>query len=45
MEDDINKLKSFEIAKLLNKRQVKKKKGQAFEYLVHWKGYGPKWDK
>lgn len=39
---DTDILKSFEIEKLLNKRQVKKEKDQAIEYLVRYKGYGPK---
>lgn len=42
VKGDINKLKSFEIEKLLNKCQVKKGKSQAVEYLVRWKGYNPK---
>lgn len=42
MEGDTDKLKSFEMKKLLNKYQVKKKKGQAIEYLVCWKKYGSK---
>lgn len=42
VEGNTNKLKSFEIERLLNKCQVKKEKDQAIEYLVHWKRYGPK---
>lgn len=34
VDGDTNNWKSFEIEKLLNKRQVKKGKGQAVEYLV-----------
>ena len=45
VKGDTNKIKSFEIEKLLNKRQVKKGKGQAIEYLVRWKGYGSEWDR
>lgn len=35
VKDDTNKLKSFEIERLLNKRQVKKGKGHAIENLVY----------
>ena len=45
VEGDTDKIKSFEIERLLNKRQVKKGKGRAVEYLVRWKGYGPEWDR
>ena len=45
VEGNTDKVKSFEIERLLNKRQIKKGKGQAIEYLVHWKGYGLKWDR
>lgn len=45
VEGNTNRLKSFKIEKLLNKRQVKKEKGQAVEYLVRSKGYGPEWDR
>ena len=45
IESDTDKVKSFEVEKLLNKRQVRKEKGQAVEYLVRWKGYGPEWDR
>ena len=45
VKGDTDKLKSFKIERLLNKRQVKKAKGRAIEYLVRWKGYGPKWDR
>ena len=34
VEEDTDKVKNFEVEKLLNKRQVKKGKGQAVEYLV-----------
>ena len=34
VEGDTDKLKSFEVEKLLNKQQVKKGRGQATEYLV-----------
>lgn len=34
VKGDTNKLKSFEIERVLNKRQVRKGKGQAVEYLV-----------
>lgn len=34
VEDDTDAVKSFEIDRLLNKRTVKKGKGQAIEYLV-----------
>lgn len=44
VEGDTNRVKSFEIEKLLNKYQVKKGKGRAIEYLVCWKSYGPEWD-
>ena len=42
IEGDTDSLKSFEIEKLLNKRQVRKGKSRAVEYLVCWKGYGLK---
>lgn len=45
VKGDTDKMKSFEIEKLLNKRQIKKRKGQAIKYLVRWKGYGPEWDR
>ena len=45
VKGDTDKIKSFEIERLLNKRQVKKGKGQAIKYLVRWKGYGPEWDR
>ena len=45
VEGDTDRLKSFEIERLLHKRQVRKDKGRAVEYLVRWKGYGPKWDR
>lgn len=45
VEGNTDKLKSFEIERLLNKYQVKKKRGQAIEYLVCWKRYGLKWDR
>ena len=45
VDGNINNWKSFEIERLLNKRQVKKGKGQALEYLVRSKGYGPEWDR
>lgn len=35
VKDDTNKLKSFELERLLNKRQVKKGKGHAIETLVY----------
>lgn len=34
VEGDTDKVKSFEIERLLNKRQIRKGKGQAIEYLV-----------
>lgn len=34
LKGDINKLKSFEIEKFLNKYWVKKRKGQTIEYFV-----------
>lgn len=45
MKSNTDELKNFEIEKLFNKRQVKKKKDQAIKYLVCWKRYGPKWDR
>lgn len=42
VKGNTDRLKSFEIERLLNKRQVKKGKGWAIEYLVRWKGYDPK---
>ncbi len=45
VEGDTDNMKSFEIERLLNKRQIKKGKGRAIEYLVCWKGYGPEWDR
>ena len=41
IEGDTDKVKSFEVERLLNKQQVKKRKGQAVEYLVRLKGYDP----
>lgn len=40
-----DKMKSFEIERIFNKRQIKKEKGRAIEYLVCWKRYNPEWDK
>ena len=34
VEADTDKVKSFEIERLLNKRQIRKEKGRAIEYLV-----------
>ncbi len=34
VEGDTDKVKSFEIERLLNKRQIKKGKGRAIKYLV-----------
>lgn len=45
VEGNTDKLKSFEIEKLLNKRQFKKGKGHTIEYLVRWKGYSPEWNR
>ena len=45
IEGNTDKVKSFEVEKLLNKQQVRKGKGRAVKYLVRWKGYGPKWDR
>lgn len=45
VEDITDKLKSFEIKRLFNKRQVKKGKSHAIEYLIRWKRYGPEWDR
>ena len=45
VEGNTNKVKSFEVEKLLNKWQVRKGKGRAVKYLVRWKGYGSKWDR
>lgn len=45
VKGNTDKVKSYEIEKLLNKCQVKKSKGQAIEYFVRWKGYGPEWDR
>lgn len=46
VDSNTNNWKSFEIEKFLNKkRQVKKGRGRALEYLVRWKSYSPKWDR
>lgn len=45
VEGDTDRLKSFEVERLLNKRRVKRGRGHAVEYLVRWKGYGPEWDR
>ena len=45
VEGNTDKVKSFEIERRLNKRQIKKGKGRAIEYLVRWKKYSPKWDR
>lgn len=38
----MDKLKSFEIERLLNKYIIKKSKGQTIKYLICWIGYSPK---
>lgn len=45
VESNTNKAKSFEIERLLNKRQINKRKGKAIECLVRWKRYYLKWDR
>ncbi len=45
VKGNTDRLKNFEIERLLNKRQVKKGKSWAIEYLVRWKDYDPKWDR
>ena len=35
----------FEIKRILNKRIIKKGYGEATEYFVRWKGYGPEYDR
>ena len=45
VEGNTDKVKSFEVERLLNKRQVRKGKSRAVEYLVRWKSYGPEWDR
>lgn len=41
VEGNIDHHKSFKIERLLNKRTVRKCKGLAIEYFVHWTGYRP----
>ena len=41
VKGNTNKVKSFEIERLLNKCQVKKGKNRVIEYLVCWKRYSP----
>jgi hypothetical protein len=41
MEGDIDKVKSFEIEKLIHKRITARR---GIEYLVRWKGWGPQYD-
>lgn len=43
--NDMNFFQSFKIDHLLNKRTIKKGKGQAIEYRVCWISYGPKYDR
>ena len=45
IEGDTDKVKNFEVERLLNKRQVRKGKDRAVEYLLCWKGYGPEWNR
>ena len=45
VKGNTDKVKSFEIERLLNKLQIKKGKGRAIKYLVRWKRYGPEWDR
>jgi hypothetical protein len=40
MKDDTEKVKSFEIERLINKRNI----ARGVEYLLRWKGYDPQWD-
>lgn len=35
---------SYEIEKLLDKREVRRGRGVSTEYLVRWAGYGPEHD-
>ena len=44
VEGDADTHKSFEIERLLNKRTIRRGRGQVTQYLVRWKGYGPEWD-
>ena len=44
VEGDTPTSKSYELAKILNKRVMKKGRGFATEYLIKWKGYGPQHD-
>lgn len=41
VEGDTDLVKSFEVERLIGKRQTK---GRSPEYLVRWKGYGPEHD-
>ena len=45
VEGDTDEYKSYEIDRLINKRVITKGRGQATEYLVKWKGYGPQHDR
>lgn len=41
VEGDTDLVKSFEVERLISKRQTKRRRP---EYLVRWKGYGPEHD-
>lgn len=45
VDGDTDSVKSFEIKHLLNRRIVKRGRSNSVEYLVRWKGFGPKWDR
>ena len=44
IDGDTEEWKSWEVDRLLNKRQVTKGRGVATEYLVRWKGWGSAYD-
>jgi len=44
VEGDNNEWKSYEIEKLLDRRERKYGRKTITEYLVRWKGYGPEQD-
>lgn len=45
VEGDTENDKSYEIERLLNKRVIKRGRGESTQYLVRWKGYGPEDDR